>query len=255
MAIISYSQAKEDIHLLRALKGVRHEDAFYIDVGANDPEIDSVTKLFYDHGWHGVNVEASPKWFAKVAQERPRDINIEAAVSDVPGELTFFSHDDGGLGTTVSDIADMHRREMDINLKEIKVKTITLNEICRQYAPKDINFLKIDVEGSEASVLRSINFSLYRPWILCIESHVPNHTDQQMHSEWEDGILSSEYHFAYTDGINRYYVSEEQKHRMETFTDLDYYVHHWDEREKNQLKNRVHDLESRINEIRNIVNR
>lgn len=55
MTFISYAQNFEDVRLWRALKQFEH--GFYIDVGANDPSHDSVTKAFYDHGWHGINVE------------------------------------------------------------------------------------------------------------------------------------------------------------------------------------------------------
>lgn len=40
--------------LKRALKDI--DCGFYIDIGANDSEIDSVTKAFYDEGWRGINI-------------------------------------------------------------------------------------------------------------------------------------------------------------------------------------------------------
>jgi len=51
----SYAQYNEDIILLALLYDV--EKGFYVDVGANYPVIDSVTKLFYQHGWRGINIE------------------------------------------------------------------------------------------------------------------------------------------------------------------------------------------------------
>ena len=57
--IISYAQNFEDVLLWRALKQVRN--GFYIDIGAQHPEHDSVSKLFYDHGWRGVHVEPTPR--------------------------------------------------------------------------------------------------------------------------------------------------------------------------------------------------
>lgn len=55
MSIISYAQNYEDVMLWRALKAI--PAGFYIDIGANDPDVESVTRLFYDAGWRGVNVE------------------------------------------------------------------------------------------------------------------------------------------------------------------------------------------------------
>src|SRR5215470_12416094 len=58
MSFISYAQNYEDVMLWRALKHI--DQGFYIDVGANDPDIDSVTKAFYERGWRGINVERRP---------------------------------------------------------------------------------------------------------------------------------------------------------------------------------------------------
>ncbi len=45
MTFISFAQNAEDVMLWRALGHVRA--GFYIDVGAQDPELDSVTHAFY----------------------------------------------------------------------------------------------------------------------------------------------------------------------------------------------------------------
>src|SRR5262249_45282795 len=147
-----------------------------------DPEVDSVTKLFYDHGWHGINIEPSPKWFPRLLEQRPRDINLQVAVSETPGEITYYPHADGGLGTTVETIADLHERNGHLRKEGITVKAATLTQICDRYAAKEIHFLKLDVEGGEGSALRSMDFCKYRPWILCIESHLPLH-DVQVYEE------------------------------------------------------------------------
>ena len=55
MRLISYAQHTEEILLWRALSNA--ENGFYIDVGANDPITDSVTNLFYDNNWRGINIE------------------------------------------------------------------------------------------------------------------------------------------------------------------------------------------------------
>ena len=55
MTMISYAQNAEDVLLNRAFAG--RGDGFWIDVGASDPVVNSVTKHFSDHGWRGINVE------------------------------------------------------------------------------------------------------------------------------------------------------------------------------------------------------
>ena len=250
---ISYAQAMEDIHLLRALQGVRAEDGFYIDIGANDPETDSVTKLFYDAGWRGINVDASPQWAAKLQEQRPRDINIEAAVSNVAGPITFFEHP-GGLGTTVDSIAESHRTTHGLAMKPCIVQTATLTDICIAHAPTEIHFLKIDVEGGEAAVLSSMDFGRFRPWILCVESHFPMRPDIQVYEDWESGLLAAEYRFAYTDAINRYYVAEEHAERSASFLyPARFYVHANVARRMRELETRVKTLETCLGGIRTIA--
>jgi FkbM family methyltransferase len=246
VTFISYAQAKEDIHLFKALFGVHHEVGFYIDVGAWHPEIDSVTKLFYDRGWHGINVEPSPKWFARLVEQRPRDINLQVAVSETPGEITYFEHPDGSLGTTVETIADLHEAHGRLQKKSFKVKTLTLTQICDEHALHDIHFLKIDVEGAEGSVLRSMDFQKYRPWLLCIESHLPMRPDVQTYGEWENYLLDSGYQFVFTDSINRYYVAQEHRERAASFAyPSDFLVHINDVRYVKKLEERIRSLESR----------
>jgi len=85
MSFISYAQKFEDVMLWRALKHI--EDGFYIDVGAWSPDIDSVTRAFYERGWRGINVEPNPTFHAQLAERRTRDINLRMAVSDKAGSL------------------------------------------------------------------------------------------------------------------------------------------------------------------------
>jgi FkbM family methyltransferase len=254
MAIISYAQAKEDIHLLRALTGVSHEVGFYIDVGAWDPEIDSVTKLFYDHGWHGINIEPSPKWFARLAEQRPRDINLQVAVSEKPGVITYYEHAEGGLGTTVETIADLHEVHGHMRKEELTVNSLTLTQICDEYAPEEIHFLKLDVEGGEGSALRSMNFHKHRPWVLCIESHLPLRPDIQTYEEWHSYLLDVGYQFTFTDNINRYYVTQEHGERAASFAfPADYYTHINDINHVSRLEERIRSLEANLSMIKEII--
>ena len=56
--ISSYSQFYEDFILISVFHNVK--EGFYIDIGANDPNIISVTKSFYLSGWNGINIELLP---------------------------------------------------------------------------------------------------------------------------------------------------------------------------------------------------
>ena len=83
----SFAQYGEDLILWRALNFIK--TGFYIDIGAMDPDTHSVTKLFYNEGWNGINVEPCPTWVKRLVEKRPLDITVPVAVSDRKGGMTF----------------------------------------------------------------------------------------------------------------------------------------------------------------------
>lgn len=190
--------------LWRALKNV--DNGFYVDVGAAWPDTDSVTKLFYDQGWIGINIEPNPDFYARLCEQRPRDINLRIAVSDRDGEgnLNLFSNT--GLSTLDPVLAKEHVNN-HFACVSTSVTTATLSSLFQRCLPKqqEIHFLKIDTEGLEAEVLASNDWSLYRPWIVVIESTLPM-SQVECHQTWEPQLLAASYTFAYADGLNRFYV-------------------------------------------------
>jgi FkbM family methyltransferase len=207
MTIISYAQNYEDVMLWRALNHI--QDGFYIDIGAAWPTYDSVTKLFYDHGWRGLNIEPNPKLFSQLAEERPRDINLCLAVSDHSGRqfMNYLSNE--GLSTLDDKIALKHIEE-GFQCDRQEVEVTTLSEIWDLNVPKgqEVHFLKIDVEGLEKFVLQGNQWSLHRPWIVLVESTLPL-SQTESYQEWEAILLSEDYLFVYADGLNRFYIARE----------------------------------------------
>src|SRR4051812_47472096 len=109
MAFISYAQNYEDVMLWRALRDV--EQGFYVDVGAADPDIESVTRAFYERGWSGINVEPFDELFAKLVQARPRDANLKVAVGPEEGVRTLHAFSGTGLSTFDPQISAQHQRD------------------------------------------------------------------------------------------------------------------------------------------------
>lgn len=214
MSFISYAQNFEDVMLWRALKHI--ETGFYIDVGANDPETDSVTKAFYDLGWRGINIEPVPQWFQRLQETRVRDINLQLAVGSQPGEITLYEMPNTGLSTAKKTFAERHETERGYQSQELKVPLDTLANLCEHYHMAPIHFLKIDVEGMEKAVLEGADFTKIRPWIALVESTLPN-SQQESHSEWEPILLDAGYHYVYGDGLNRFYVADEHSELLGAF--------------------------------------
>ncbi len=207
MKFVTYAQNFEDVVLFRALRDVI--DGFYIDVGAMDPEVASVTKAFYDRGWRGINIEPIPRWYQRLVEQRPRDINCNVACgADENSRILLY--DVPGTGSATADaVRAVGYRARGETFSEQVVPSTRLDALLRTLGhPSEIHFLKIDVEGSEREVLQGMDFTQVRPWIVLIESTLPwSHVE--VHEQWENLLLTRGYSFVYFDGINRFYVSED----------------------------------------------
>jgi FkbM family methyltransferase len=225
--MISYSQNHEDVLLERCFGG--QETGFYIDVGAWDPVQDSVTHHFYSRGWSGINVEPVTKYFERLQVERPRDINLQYVIGDHVGKHALSLIEDSGLSTTreldQTFIDDLDRSGFTSEV--IEVDGTTLADLCDQYVPDgtEIDFLKVDVEGAESAVIRGADWERYRPRVLMIEATRPlvlrldegPPALEDASLEWEPQVLGSGYLLAATDGLNRFYVREQDADLLEHF--------------------------------------
>jgi FkbM family methyltransferase len=213
MSFTSYAQNFEDVILWRALGHI--ETGFYIDIGAQDPLIDSVSLAFHEHGWKGVHVEPTPRYAKMLREQRPGDVVIQAAVGNGDALLHFFEIPNTGISTAVPGLAQRHR-ERGFEVSDITVPCVTLSDVLQTATGHDIHWLKIDVEGYERQVLSSWGKDKSRPWIVVLESTLPG-TKNESHAEWERLILAKGYRFAYFDGLNRFYVSNKRLELLKVF--------------------------------------
>ena len=164
--LMSFSQDNEDIVLWNMLKSV-NEPIRWIDVGANDPIDLSVTKIFSTWGGYGINIEPQRKLILRLKKDRPKDINLEIGISSEPGTLKL--HGEGVFASFNPENGWVGQEEA------YEVPVMTLKQVCENHLSDAdiIHFLKIDVEGWEGEVLKGMDFNIYRPWIICIESYEP----------------------------------------------------------------------------------
>jgi FkbM family methyltransferase len=210
--LISYAQNQEDIVIWRALRHL--PTGFYVDVGANDPNEDSVTRLLYDHGWRGINVEPSPTYFERLARERTRDINLPVAVGDHDGSITFYECPTRGWSTSDPQVGAHYVAQGQAQVCEVEQRT--LDTILLQYGVQEIHLLKVDVEGAEATVLQGLDLARHRPWVIVMEVLDP--VAQRLRTdEWEPRLLASGYTCVYFDGLNRFYLASEHVDLAATF--------------------------------------
>jgi FkbM family methyltransferase len=168
----SYSQFGEDAIARAFFEAKKTRRGFYVDVGAHSPKFYSNTYHFYKQGWRGINIEPTPGRIAMFERVRPRDVNLELAISDREEELTFFVFEAEGLMNTADPRqAEACAAELRETPTEVKVRALPLRDALAEHLPSPgrIDLMSVDVEGYDAAVLRSNDWTKYRPDLLMVE--------------------------------------------------------------------------------------
>ncbi len=169
---LSYSSSGEDMWLRQFMKARLRsgQPGFYVDIGCNQAVITSNTFLFYCYGWRGICVDANAMFGPEFAEMRPRDVFLHAAISDA-GETLYFAELDAAGGHKMAQVA-RHPNDFAPGFKTpVIVPAMTMAALLQQHLPAgaDIDFMSMDIEGSELAALRSNDWSRYKPRVILIE--------------------------------------------------------------------------------------
>jgi FkbM family methyltransferase len=199
---ISYSINREDV-LLNRLFGAR-DRGFFVDVGAAHPVFENDTKALSDRGWTGINIEPNVTFFRELEAGRPRDRNLNLAVGDEPGILTFHEVVDTGLSTLDPDAA-REAASKGFKVVEHQVEVRSLRQILEKAAAPAIDLLKVDVEGFELKVLASNDWERFRPRLIMTEATYPQ-TPVRRPDHITPFLAERGYRHVHFDGLNDYYA-------------------------------------------------
>tara|TARA_B100000902_G_scaffold345295_1_gene351247 strand:+ start:3833 stop:4495 length:663 start_codon:yes stop_codon:yes gene_type:complete len=150
-------------------------DGYLIDIAAACPVSGSLSyKLLSLYNWSGILVEPS-----EVHRE-----NIEKCYGDVEGvefypgaihqtlkSVNLYEPDGMGIGCASLDPERMNAEWLDKHSKRnYFVDAMPIMDLFKKYnAPKDIDFMNLDIEGSEGEVLDYFDFDVYNVKLICIE--------------------------------------------------------------------------------------
>lgn len=214
-----YAQNFEDLYLWRCFQDI--DQGFYVDVGAWYPNQDSVTRIFYDQGWRGINIEPSLNCFKELQRERPRDVNLMIACSDRPSTIEFFEVQHSGLSTVVPAVAQAIPDSISHSLSKLTIDALPLSQIVGDCNVNTIHFLKIDCEGTEVMVLRGYDFfskSLPKPWVVLVEATRPmSRVSSSSRDQCRSTLTEAGYLHAFFDGLNDYYVDADKSELLKHF--------------------------------------
>ena len=169
----SYSQFEEDLFLKTYFKNKR--DGFFIDIGCHHPFKGNNTYLLYKSGWSGINIDLNQLGIDLFDIARPRDKNICTAISNKDGFIEYYLPDNNPLSTEItierkfSKILQEHHGNQ---YEAFKTKSMTWNSLEDEYKNffKKINFFKIDIEGADLKVLKSIDLNKLKVKLIMIEA-------------------------------------------------------------------------------------
>ena len=167
-----YSQWGEDIFIKDYFRDKKK--GFYVDIGSFHPIMYNNTCGLFNIGWSGVNIDLNQTSIDLFNIIRPNDHNICAALSEKSEKRDiFFDNHFSPVNTISKSFYEKSNKNISFkNLIKKEVKTKTFNDVIGSISniPK-INFLNIDCEGHDYSVLKSIDLELYNPELVCIETH------------------------------------------------------------------------------------
>jgi FkbM family methyltransferase len=171
----SYSQFNEDVMIATALatfsKPFSH---FFVDVGANNGQSWSNSRLFGEAGWKLLLIEPLPK-FAQDCREFYADnenaMVVESAISASRGDVSFYVTDEPDrdllqMGSSLS----LEGVPFGLKSKEITVRTEPLLDVLTRFSvPNRYGVLSVDAEGHDLDVLETADFATFRPAVVCVE--------------------------------------------------------------------------------------
>lgn len=143
-----------------------------MDVGSLHPKYVSNTHKLYKKGWRGINIDPNPTTQKLFEFYRPRDINICAGVAQTQQKLTYYEFEYAGLNSFDSKYVDFRVKERGNTVqRQTQIDCYPLVTIFEENLPEGtpIDLLDVDVEGFDIEVLKSNNWSKYRPQVILVE--------------------------------------------------------------------------------------
>lgn len=170
----SKSQLRQDLFVLSEL-GFK-KNGFFIEFGAADGIASSNTHLLETKfDWKGILAEPAIIWHSALRKNRSSKIETDCVWSKTDEMLLFNEVNDKEHAGTLSTIdsftnVDSHAKLRNSASIKYNVKTISLAQMLKKHnAPKEIDYLSIDTEGSEFEILNSFNFDEYDIKIITCE--------------------------------------------------------------------------------------
>jgi FkbM family methyltransferase len=172
----SCSQLHQDLFVLSQLNF--KTNGYFVEFGAtNGITLSNTYLLEKRYNWSGIIAEPATCWHGELFKNRQCNIDTNCVWMESNKTLLFRETNTAELSTISSfSDCDSHALERQTQPKQYEVNTISLNDLLAKYnAPRVIDYLSIDTEGSEYEILKNFDFSNYSFKIItCEHNHTPS---------------------------------------------------------------------------------
>ena len=172
---LSKSQFRQDLFVLSELNFKKN--GFFVEFGACDGVISSNSYLLEkSFGWDGILAEPARYWHNELMKMRSARIEKKCLWKESDEHILFNETDDYKQLSTINSFSDLENsKSFRINGNRYKVPTISLLDLLDKYkAPKSIDYLSIDTEGSEFEILKAFDFNKYKFKVITCEHNFTN---------------------------------------------------------------------------------
>lgn len=173
------SQLGQDCFALSVSGFVRK--GYFVEFGAANGVSHSNTLLLErSFGWSGILAEPAKIWHEDLRENRRCIVDTRCVWALSGQQLPFIEAADASL-STISDYVDADgHREQRRDSVTYPVDTVSLNDLLDEHsAPKRIDYLSLDTEGTEFEILRTFNFDRYDVRAITVEhAYNPSRRDR-----------------------------------------------------------------------------
>lgn len=146
-----------------------------VEVGAGPTVFYSMSKHFRDYGWRCVCIDPNPKFVSEHKKEGNEIYQL--AISNYDGESEFSIVSSGWKeeydGISFSGL-EIKYNMPKFKVNKIRVEVRTLNTLFNEINLNKIDFISVDVEGSEIEVIEGLNITKYNPKVILLENYTHN---------------------------------------------------------------------------------
>jgi FkbM family methyltransferase len=158
---------------------VVHETAgkrggFFVEFGATDGLAGSNTLLLErEFGWRGILAEPNPIWHAELARNRTARIDHRCVFRATGERVGFAATKHSDLATIAEFAASDGHAQSRIEHEVLQIETVSLNDLLATHgAPRAIDYVSIDTEGSELAILEAFDFARWDVRLFSIEHNL-----------------------------------------------------------------------------------